>query len=146
MFECTPVVGRDTVLQNEINVQMADNLDGTYTYSYSTDSAGEITMYVLLYTQFGVFAEFFNNINYSGTVDISRVYPLMDHDFSNGLVTTTQIQDVSSNIYFKLRSPVSLNVTFIWVSNQYGYFYFNGDLRASPRYNYNRTFDEVLDK
>ena len=57
MLEWFDVSGQKAVLQTEINAQMTDNLDGTYTYSYSLDLDGTVTMYVFLYTQFGVHAE-----------------------------------------------------------------------------------------
>lgn len=108
-------------------------MDGTYSYTYSTQLDGNITLFVLLYTQFGVFAEFFNNVLYTGTVDIARVYTDINQDWSNGLVTTTLGDNVSANYYTKIRAPVSDSFTFYLNPNHYGYIYFDkfGDETAT---------------
>lgn len=100
MFEWAPVATPKTVLPTELDGQMTDNLDGTYTYKYSTQWDGNITMYVLFYTQFGVYTEFFDNTAYTGTIAATRVYSQINQDFITGLVTPTQTDTVSANYFF----------------------------------------------
>ena len=65
-FACVPDTGAYTVLTSSISAQMTDNSDGTYTYNYQVTRPETITVAVLLYTQGGVYNEFFPNTNESG--------------------------------------------------------------------------------
>jgi hypothetical protein len=101
MFECEDVANQRVVLQTEIDAQMTDNLDGTYSYTYSTQIDGTITLYVLLYTQFGVYAEFFNNDQNTGTVNVARIYTEVSQFWSSSdIVTTDALDYVSANYFF----------------------------------------------
>ena len=48
-----------TVLDSRIHDLMKDNSDGTYTYDYKVTRPGTITISVLLYTQGGVYVDYF---------------------------------------------------------------------------------------
>ena len=65
-FEWVADPGRDTVLASDIIKQMYDNLDGTYTYSYTSSRPGKITLSVFLYTLGGVNNEFYTSSNWNG--------------------------------------------------------------------------------
>jgi hypothetical protein len=125
MFECLDVAGHRTVFQTEIDAQMTDNMDGTYSYTYTTQLDGNITLYVLLYTQFGAYAEFFNNLLYTGVVNVVRIYPQINQNWTSGLVTLNQSDDVSANYYLKVRAPVSDDFIFYLDPNHNGYLYFD---------------------
>ena len=60
-FEWVDVTNQATVVQSEIDTQMYDNLDGTYTYDYSVDLDGNITISVILYTKGGLYGKFHNS-------------------------------------------------------------------------------------
>ena len=119
------------VLQTEIDAQMTDNLDGTYTYTYSTDLDGTISVSVLLYTEYGVYAEYFNNIVYTGTVANYATPSQMSLNFGAGLVTSTQGDNVSANFYFKLQPLKSDTYTLYLLKDDYAIVYVEGVSKAS---------------
>ena len=130
-FSWDNVSNQRQVLQTEVDAQMTDNLDGTYSYTYSVNLDGTITMYVLLYTQYGVYAEYFNNIVYSGTVANYDTLTQMSKNFGGGLVTSTQGDCVSANFYFKIQPLLSDTYTIYLIKDDYGIFYLNGVAKVS---------------
>ena len=122
-FACVPDTGTYTVLTSSIRAQMADNNDGTYTYNYQVTRPETITIAVLLYTQGGVFNEFFPNTYESGNLDYNgtRVninIPLTSQDVYPG----RQIL-LSANFYFRFKSPTTGTLTFTVVVDDAVYMY-----------------------
>jgi hypothetical protein len=91
---------------------MTDNHDGTYIYNFSADLDGPITLNILLFTQFGVYAEYFDNTLNTGTVASTNILSEMTAAFGGGLVTPTNGDNVSGNFFMKLKTVTSTSYTF----------------------------------
>ena len=63
------------MLTSSIDTQMTDNGGGTYSYSYTVTRPGIITVAILLYTQGGVFNEFFTSPDQSGNSVANGTWP-----------------------------------------------------------------------
>ena len=92
--------------------QMADNSDGTYTYNYQVPMPGTITVAVLLYTQGGVYNEFFPNTNESGNNEDRGTWPTINLQYGVQNVYLTRKEDLSVNFYFRFKSPTTGPLTF----------------------------------
>ena len=125
---------------------MTDNLDGTYTYKYSTQWDGNITMYVLFYTQFGVYTEFFDNTAYTGTIAVTRVYSQINQDFITGLVTPTQADSVSANLFFRVKAPTSGTINFYIPTDDSALIYIDNVLKGTSTTATPLNFNIQMDK
>ena len=67
---------------------MTDNGDGTYSYSYTVTRPGIITVAILLYTQGGVFNEFFTSSDQSG------------NSVANGTWSNINLQTADNNYFY----------------------------------------------
>ena len=94
--------------------QMKDNSDGTYTYNYQVPMPGTITAAVLLYTQGGVYNEFFPNTDKSGdnvyhgtwsNINLLRL-------FVRQYVYPGRQEYLSANFYFLFKSPTTGTLNF----------------------------------
>jgi cysteine-rich repeat protein len=125
-FKCYDAPNQVKVLDPEINGRMLDNQDGTYTYNFTTKREGRITVYVNLYTRFGVFVEWFKNTNLNGTVAAEKIEKQLNLDYGISDTPAGQSDSVSANIFFKLMSPVSLPVNFYFPVNDQSTVSFEG--------------------
>ena len=94
------------------STRMTDNLDGTYTYNYQVPMPGTITVSVLLYTQGGVYSEYFPNIYKSG----NNVYKSFNSTINLAnryqYVYPGRVSYLSANFYFRFKSPTTGTLNF----------------------------------
>ena len=91
---------------------MTDNSDGTYTYNYQVTRPGTITVAVLLYTQGGVYNEFFPNTNESGNNEYRGTRSTINFQDGSYDVYPGRKTYVSANFYFRFKSPTSEILSF----------------------------------
>ena len=125
MFECQDVTNQDQVLQTEIETQMYDSLNGTYYYTYSTQLNGTITITVILYTQYGIYGEYFNNLLYSGTVYGSQTLTQMSFSTTGDLITGLS-NSLTANFFMKVKAPETDNYTLTYTVDDSATMYVNG--------------------
>ena len=99
-------------MASSINTMMGDNLDGTYSYSYSVARPGVITIAIFLYTQGGVFNEFFPNQSESGNNASNGTWPVLNYTQASNDMFLGVTTDLSANFYFKFKAPVTGTITF----------------------------------
>ena len=119
------MVGRQTVLDQDIFEQMTSISDGIYQYSFTITKVEKITISVLLYTQGGVFAEYSDNIKFRGDNNANRTEILtnLNYSWGTGAVSPTGKADfLSARFYFLLKSPTNGTVNFQLNVDDYGYF------------------------
>jgi len=64
-----------------ISKQMTDKGDGTYTVEYTVPNGGTFTVSVDLLEQGGLSAEYFNNMNLSGTPAVTKIDPTINFNY-----------------------------------------------------------------
>ena len=107
-FEWIDVSSQRKVLQTEISQKMYDNLDGTYTYSYSSNLDGTITVYVFLYTNGGIYAEYFDSSKWSGTPATKTTMSTLNSGWTSGtLITASRSSYVTIAYYARIKAPTS---------------------------------------
>ena len=111
-FACVLDTGANTALTNSISAQMTDNSNGTYTYNYQVPMPGTITVSVLLYTQGGVYGEYFPNINESGNNVYNSINSTLNLGYALQDVFPGGSTYISANFYFRFKSPTTGILTF----------------------------------
>lgn len=111
-FECKPVAGRQTVITPEISAVMTDNSDGTYSYSYTVNRPGKITVSVYMYTQGGVYNEYYPNNNYNVNNGKNNITSTLNFDWGSGNIYGGVSDDVSAKYFFIIKAPVTGTYTF----------------------------------
>ena len=118
--------GAAVVVNPEIQSYMTDNLDGTYSYTFTPTSTGKLTVLVFLESNTaGVYGEFWNNINLAGNVDKTWYYTSLNLAW-NSLVTTTSIAPTSGRLTTYLTVPQDGTYTIYYFHDNGGRLYFSG--------------------
>jgi cysteine-rich repeat protein len=114
---------------------MNDNLDGTYSYNYSVDLDGNITVSVFLYAHGGIYYEYFDNSLWTGAPSTTGTDTTINEGWTGAI--TTLSDTVTARYWLAIRAPTTDTVTIhvevddtakIWVSdvvlinNGYGNF------------------------
>lgn len=84
---------------------MTDNGDGTYSYSYTVNQSGEITVLILMQTS-GVYGEFYDNYEMTGPVFSSNMSSIIYYTFDQ-IVVNGKTEYVSSIFTTSLLAPSS---------------------------------------
>jgi len=66
---------------------MTDNGDGTFFSDYIVSGPGTVTVSVELLNAGGVYAEYFNNVDWSGAPAATQIESEINHNWGQGLVT-----------------------------------------------------------
>lgn len=69
---CSRVAASPSVLAAPVHAQMADNGDGTYSYSVNIGSTGRVTIAVVVVHKTGIQEQYYNNQNLAGAVVYTR--------------------------------------------------------------------------
>ena len=123
-FDLVSVNGRQTTLDQDIFEQLILTSNGTYQHSFTIAKEGKISISVLLYTQGGVFAEYFDNMLLNGTNSFNRTETLSNFAYnwgSSSLYPNGKTDYVSARFNFLLKWPTSETVSFQLNVDDYGY-------------------------
>lgn len=108
--------------------QMTDNLDGTYTTTYTVTKDGLATLDIFVVNQGGWYAEYFNNAFLDGIPAISRIDTEINFDWGTGLITNDVADFVSIRWWGKVLATATEEYTFIIHADDGVRFYLNGVL------------------
>jgi cysteine-rich repeat protein len=109
-FEWNPTTSTKDPLTSPIIATMTDNNDGTYTYDYTIQLDGEVSVLVSLENT-GVFAEYWDNYAYSGTPDVRNFSNTLNYNWGGGNVTPSNDDYVTGRFYTKLKAPATATYT-----------------------------------
>jgi len=109
---------------------MTDNGDGTYTVDYTVPSGGTFFLSVVHVKTDGLLAEYFNNINWSGTPAVTKTDPSINFSYSN--FYKTQPTNISVRWSGMLVVPYSDVYTLKITADDYMQFYIDDVLFANP--------------
>ena len=119
-FECVATSGSTHALSSMIWTQMTDNSDGTYSYSYSVSHNGVLSITVFYFQGSGLYWEWFDTVNWSGSIIVSNISSTIDYDFGTGQITPTWSDYWSGRFYTLLRAPTTDSYTFYLKHDSYG--------------------------
>ena len=122
-YACVPDTGAYTVLTSSISAQMTDNSDGTYIYNYQVTRPETITVAVLLYTQGGVYNEFFPNTGESGNNAYIGTWSTINLQLAQQDIYPGRSAQLSVNFYFRFKSPTTGTLTFTVTVDDNVYMY-----------------------
>jgi cysteine-rich repeat protein len=106
------VGGAKQVFVSNIEATMTDNGDGTYSYSYTPNQSGEVTVLVYLEDAPGVYAEHFANTGWSGDPAAVQSFTNINTNWGSGDIYPGRPNSVSSYFYTKLKAPVTGTYSF----------------------------------
>jgi hypothetical protein len=91
---------------------MADNGNGTYSYSLSNVLIdGLITYAVILYKSGGVYSEWFDNTSMTGTPSVYNTSTTLNYNWGTSSITPSRSDSVSARYYAKVKAPTSETFT-----------------------------------
>jgi hypothetical protein len=125
------VGGAKQVFASNIDATMTDNGDGTYSYIYTPQQSGEITVSVYLEDSVGVYAEHFSNSAWSGNPAAVKSFYNVDINWGTGDIYPGRADNVASYFYMKLRAPVTGSYTFTLDHDDGSDLIFNGVTRIN---------------
>ena len=96
---------------------MTDHGNGTYSFSYSVMKSGKVSVLVYLEDAPGVYVEYFANQFWIGNIAKTETLYNIDKDWGSGEIIPGKINNVSANLYTKLRAPVTGSYTFTLISD-----------------------------
>lgn len=106
-YTCTPVGNATSALTSDISDTMTDNGDGTYNYSYSVPNTGAVTVVVSMVEAPGIYAEYYDNDNWSGDVVHTEVIDEFDLDWKKGDLLPGIDDEVTINFFTYLTPKVT---------------------------------------
>lgn len=117
-FKCAVVNGADNTITTAITELMSDNNDGTYSYSWTPDNEGKLSISIIHYKKYSILGTYFNTVDWTGTVANTNFSSTINYFWSGGLVTLTQYDFVSSEYVAFLKAPVNGQVVlYMYVDN-----------------------------
>ena len=91
-----PVAGAKQTLTSTIIDIMVDNGNGSYSYTYSVQLDGAVTVLIQLKTTGNVFAEYYPNSSWSGSVSKANYTSTLDMDWGGGDIISGFSDNVSA--------------------------------------------------
>ena len=111
-FQWVATTGSTHALSSMIWTQMTDNSDGTYSYSYSVSHNGVLSITVFYFQASGFYWEWFDTVNWTGSVTASNISTTINYAFGFGNITPTWSDFWSGRFYALLYAPVNGVYTF----------------------------------
>ena len=117
-FVCTISVGADNTIPATIFQEMTDNNDGTYSYSWTPDNEGVLSISVIHFKRYSILGTYYNTVDLTGAVANTNFSSTIDYNWGGSNVTLTQGDYVSSEYEAYLKAPITGSVTlYIFVDN-----------------------------
>jgi len=114
--------GRETVLDSDVSYKMIDNRDKTYSYNYTVDRPGDITINVIKYNLGKVYAEYYPNTAWSGNNNHRDNLTQIFFNSSSVWVYNNGSNDYNYNawikFYFRLSPPINASYTILGHSDE----------------------------
>ena len=107
---------------------MADENDGTYTYKYTPDNEGKMSIAVILYNRFSILGTYYNTTDLSGAVILSNYSSSINYAWGSSDIIPGESTDVSSSYEAYLKAPITGTVNFHLFVDNYGYLEIDGNL------------------
>ena len=115
-FDCVSVSGQETSIITPVTTQMADNNDGTYSHTFTTDADGAVTYYIMYYDQTlnGIRGEYYpsSDIHYVGDYDEVKTHTNMNHFWGPGTIYGTRDDDVLVKLFALFRVDATQTYKF----------------------------------
>lgn len=71
--------GADNTIATSIFTEMTDNNDGTYSYSWTPDNEGKLSISAILFNRFTIKGQYYNTQDLSGSVIVSYLSQSFTH-------------------------------------------------------------------
>lgn len=146
-YECTVVGGADSTLSSDVFDVMTDNSDGTYSYTYTVNNDGKVSVVVILFHT-GAEVEFYNNYALTGSPETTTTWSTISQTWTSSDNIFNSYQDsVGAKIYAMVKGPTSGSVTFYLDSNDGASLSFEGTQKFANKGStgdFNETFTETL--
>lgn len=97
---------------------MTDNNDGTYSYTWTPDNEGKLSVSVVHYNRYSIKGTYYNTRDLTGSVAATNYSSTINYSWGNANVTT--IADyVSSEYEAYLKAPITGSLTlYLYVDNE----------------------------
>ena len=96
---------------------MVNNTDGTYSYSTTVTRKGSVIVSVFKYIPGGAQFEYYSNKYWTGTPDLIQTELGINLNYESGILYSTNSENVSIKIYFRIKSPFTGFINFQLKSN-----------------------------
>jgi len=100
---------------------MTDENDGTYTYKYTPDNEGKMSIAVILYNRYSVLGKYYNVASPpSGTAVVSNFSSSINYNWGASDITPGRSTYVSVIFEAYVKAPITGTVTFDFYVDNYG--------------------------
>jgi hypothetical protein len=114
-----------------VGVHTISNGDGTHSYSYTINLDGKITYSIILYTQGGIYSEYFDNTNASGTVAKTNITSTLNFNWGLGSIFSGNFETVSARYLAKIKAPTTDTYTIFFFRDDGVRIYIDGTLKLN---------------
>jgi hypothetical protein len=111
-FNCNVVGGAEATISSPIFAAMTDHGNGNYSYSYTVNNDGMLTIAVLLMQQNTILVEYYPNYSLSGSPTATFIIPSINHNWGSGSIFGLGFDNVSLKFISYFRAPVTGTYTF----------------------------------
>jgi len=105
---------------------MTDNNDGTYTYSWTPDNEGKLSIVILYMNRFSILSTFYHTSDLTGAVDSTNYSSTIDYNWGTYNVTSTQADTVSAKFEGYVQAPVTGTITLYMYVEDHGALWVDG--------------------
>ena len=105
---------------------MTDNNDGTYTYSWTPDNEGKLSIVVIYFARFSIQSTFYNTPDLTLGAASTNFSSTINYNWATFNVTTTQGDNVSAKFEGYVRAPISGTVTLNMYTEDYAALWVDG--------------------
>lgn len=111
-FKCTVVGGADNTITTPIFTEMTDNNDGTYTYKWTPDNEGKLSIVVVKMNRYLVLGNYYNSQTITGTAVVTNYSSHINYNWGGYDVTPGRGDYVSSRYDTYLKAPYTGTIRF----------------------------------